>query len=200
MKARIVSIMIYLFLLTNIIISVKTGPYHCGTNNLKIKPKNLAPKIEVNKDDPSYKRRMSDIDEDGFKNFNIYVDKVNIKNDIRKYKLQKYSDIILNSLDKAANALQKLLKVKPLKDGFQFTDEELINVEVDDWDSDKFGDDAMKKKIDMNQLGIDLIIFSKIEKLEELTIAQASARYTQSSNHQPILGTVEINSEINLLL
>ena len=197
MKASFVSKMIYLFLLINKITSVKTGPYHCGTNNLKIKPKNLEPKIEVNIDDLSYKRRMSDIDEDGFKNFNIYVDKINIKKDIRKYKLQEYSDLILNSLDKAANALQKLLKVKPLKNGFQFTDDELIDVEVDYWDSSKFGDEAIRRNIDMNILGIDLIIFSKIEKLEENTIAQASARYTQSSNHQPILGTVEINCDIN---
>ena len=197
MKANIVFIMIYFFLLINIIISNKTSQYHCGVNKLKIKPKNIEPKIKVNIEDPSYKRRMSDIDEDGFKNFNIYVDKINIEKDITKYKMEKYRTLILNSIDKAANALQKLLKVKPLENGIQFSDEELNDIEIYNWDSNKFGDYAVRRNIDMNQLGIDLIIFSKIEDLDEYTIAQASSRYTQNSNHQPLLGIVEINSNIN---
>ena len=119
MKANFVSVMIYFFLLINIIISNKTSQYHCGTNNLKIKPKNLEPKIEINIEDPSYKRRMSNIDEDGFKNFNIYVDKINIEKDIAYYKLQEYRSLILNSIDKAASTLGKLLKVKPLVKGLQ---------------------------------------------------------------------------------
>ena len=187
----------FFFLLINKIISNKTSPYHCGTNNLKIKPKNLEPKIKVNIEDSSYKRRMSDIDEDGFKNFNIYVDKINIEKDITKYKLQKHHDLIINSIDKAANTLQKLLKVQPLEDGLQFSDEELNDIDIYNWDKNKFGDGALRRNIDMNQLGTDLIIFSKIEDLDEDTIAQASSRYTQSSNHQPILGIVEINSNIN---
>ena len=197
MKANFVSVMIYFFLLINIIISNKTSQYHCGTNNLKIKPKNLEPKIEINIEDPSYKRRMSNIDKDGFKNFNIYVDKINIEKDIAYYKLQKYQSLILNSIDKAASTLGKLLKVKPLVNRLQFSDEELNDIEIYNWDWNKFGDSAMRRNIDMNSLGIDLIIFSKIEDLEEYTIAQASSRYTQSSNHQPILGIVEINSNIN---
>ena len=197
MKANIIFIMIYFFLLINIIISNKTSQYHCGVNKLKIKPKNIEPKIKVNIEDPSYKRRMSDIDEDGFKNFNIYVDKINIEKDITKYKMEKYRTLILNSIDKAANALQKLLKVKPLENGIQFSNEELNDIEIYNWDSNKFGDYAVRRNIDMNQLGIDLIIFSKIENLDEYTIAQASSRYTQNSNHQPLLGIVEINSNIN---
>ena len=101
--------------LANLIFSTQ---FRCGKNDLKIKPKLLKPKIEIDKTDPSYKRRMDDIDEDGFKKFNIYVDKINIQNELEENSMGEYTEIILNSIDKAAGTLQKLLKVKPLDYGF----------------------------------------------------------------------------------
>ena len=77
---------------------------------------------------------MSNIDKDGFKNFNIYVDKINIEKDIEYYRLQKHRSLILNSIDKAASTLGKLLKVKPLVKGLQFSDEELNDIEIYYWD------------------------------------------------------------------
>ena len=73
---------------------------------------------------------MTDIDKDGFKSFNIYVDKINIKHDIKQNKMEEYSDIILNALDKAAGTLQKLLRVKPMEDGYQFSNEDLNYYEI----------------------------------------------------------------------
>ena len=197
MNGNIISLIISLIFLINIINANKTNPYRCGTNNIKIRPEPLEPKIEINKTDPSYKRRIDDIDEDGFKKFNIYVDKINIEKDIIRYKMEKYRDIIFNSLDKAAGTLQKLLKVKPLEDGFQFSDKDLHKFEIYDWDTEKFGDGALDKHLYLNTLGIDLVIFPKIIILDEGTIAQAYACYSQPSNHQPILGIVEINRKIN---
>ena len=104
--------------MTNLIFSNLATQFHCGTKNLKIKPKPLEPNIEIDKTDPSYKRRIDDIDEDGFKKFNTYVDKINIQNELEENKMKEYTEIILNALDKAAGALQKLLKVKPLDYGF----------------------------------------------------------------------------------
>ena len=194
---NIIFFIIDIIFLTNLITINSTIQYRCGTNNLKIKPKILKPKIEIDKEDPSYKRRMDDIDEDGFKSFNIYVDKFNIEKELRMNKMEKYSDLIINSLDKAAGTLQKLLKVKPLENGIQFSNEELNDYEIYVWDKNKFGDDALKRRIDMNQLGIDLIIFSKIEDLGEYAIAASAPIYSQEKNNQPILGLIYINNQTN---
>ena len=76
---------------------------------------------------------MDDIDEDGFKKFNIYVDKVNIGTDLIIYNMVEYSDIIFNSLDKAAGTLQKLLKVKPLKDHLRIYPNDLYNIGISEF-------------------------------------------------------------------
>ena len=179
----------------------KHSHFRCGTNDLKKKPKDIKPKFEIDENDHLYKRRLNDIDKDGFKSFNIYVDKYNIKKDLERSKIRQYSDIILNALDKAAQTLQKLLRVKPLKAGFQFEDKELNECDIYYWDTTKFGNSAIKNKVDMKTLGIDLAIFSTIDNEEdESTIAAAMPLYTQSSNHQPILGIIYINGKINFTI
>ena len=180
--------------LANLIFSTQ---FRCGKNDLKIKPKLLKPKIEIDKTDPSYKRRMDDIDEDGFKKFNIYVDKINIQNELEENSMGEYTEIILNSIDKAACTLQKLLKVKPLDYGYQFADENLTEFEIYHWDKEKFGSGALSRGIGMNNLGIDLILFSKIEYMGEGIIAAATSIYNQESNMQPILGIIYINNITN---
>ena len=96
------------FLIISLIILAEnkfSDHYRCGTNDLKIKPKPLKPKLTKNKEAPLNKRRMDDIDEDGFKSFNIYVDKYNIKYELEETELQNYEEIILNALDRAAGTL-----------------------------------------------------------------------------------------------
>ena len=138
---------------------------------------------------------MDDIDEDGFKKFNIYVDKVNIGTDLIIYNMVEYSDIIFNSLDKAAGTLQKLLKVKPLKDHLRIYPNDLYNIGIYSWDRKKFG-----TILDMSMHGIDLIIFPKIACLGGGVVAQASLSYTQAENDQPVLGIVKINRYINFTM
>ena len=189
---KVINFIILLIFITN-----KGINYRCGTNKLKIEPKDLEPKFFLDEKDPTYKRKLDKSDKNVFKNFNIYVDKFNIEKDIVSFELQQYRDIIINSIDKAANTLQKLLKVKPIDYGYQFSNKDLKDLGIHDWDQKKFGDDAKKRKIDMKTLGIDLIIFSMIEEMDESTIAAASPIYTQSSNHQPIFGIIYINNKIN---
>ena len=181
--------------LANLIFSNSATQFRCGTNDLTIKPKHLEPKMEINEADSSYKRRMDDIDEDGFKKFNIYVDKVNIGTDLIIYNIVEYSDIIFNSLDKAAGTLQKLLKVKPLKDHLRIYPNDLYNIGIYSWDRKKFG-----TILDMRMHGIDLIIFPKIACLGGGVVAQASLSYTQAENDQPVLGIVKINRYINFTM
>lgn len=133
MKLNCVSFLIYILFSTNIMLSKEISPYKCGVNNITTRPKGLKPMVKVNKTDPSYKRRMTDIDEDGFKTFNIYVDTKNLEKDLIEYKLNNYQDLIISSIEKAAITLQKLLKVKPLDDGCQFPDEILSDLGISDW-------------------------------------------------------------------
>ena len=189
----------FLIIINSIIIITSNEKlnYHCGTNNLKIKPKILKPKRVINTTDPSYKRRMEDLDEDGFKNFNIYVDKLNIEYDLKRFRMNEYHDIIINSLNKAAETLQKLLRVKPLDYGYQFEKEDFEEIGINKWDKEKFGEKAMSKNVDMLTLGIDLIIFATIEEMDDYTIAAATPIYMQPNNYQPIFGIIYINSNIN---
>ena len=57
----------------------------------------------------------------------------------------------------------------------------------------KFGKEALDNEIDMNSLGIDLVIFPIMDEMEEEVIAAASPMYIQEENSQPILGVVYIN-------
>ena len=195
MKINITLFIIIFF--SNLLLSTLAIQYHCGTNNLKIKPKSLKPKIKIDKEDPSYKRRMADTDKDGFKSFNINIDKINIQNEFKKYKMEEYSDLILNALDKAAGTLQKLLKVKSLEDSIQFSNKDLNYFEIYNWDKNKFGDNAVKKNIDLNRLNIDLAIFPKIIEMEKDIIAAAMPIFFQEKNNQPVAGLIYINNQTN---
>ena len=181
---------VILFISIIIFIENKAMKYRCGTNDLKIKPKVIKPKFPVNKENPSYKRKLDDVDEDGFKKFNIYVDKYNIKKEIARNYLEDYQDLILESLDKAANTLQNLLRVRPLSEWIQFTNTELNDLNLISWDFTKFGSRAIIREVDLKSLDIDLVIFSTIEEMDDEVIAAAAPIYTQESNHQPILGMV----------
>jgi hypothetical protein len=125
------------FIILLIFISNKGINYRCGTNELKIEPRDLEPKFFLDENDPSFKRKLDKSDKNVFKDFNIYVDKFNIEKDIVSFELQQYRDIIINSIDKAANTLQKLLKVKPIDYGYQFSNKELNELGIHDWDKKK---------------------------------------------------------------
>jgi len=190
---------IYTILITLILfLEINSQKYRCGTNKLKIKPKALTPQFQIKEDDPSYKRRLADVDKDGFKRFNIYVDKYNIKQKLKYSSISKYQDTIINALDRSAQTLQNLLKVKATKNAFQFSNKELRDdLELVAWDRDKFGSKALSNGVSMLSLGIDLVIFSTIEEMDDGVIAAAGPYYTQSSNSQPILGMVFINNKID---
>ena len=192
---------IYTILITLILfLEINSQKYRCGTNRLKIKPKALTPQFQIKEDDPSYKRRLADIDKDGFKSFNIYVDKYNIEYELEGTELEDYKEIILNALDRAAGTLQNLLRIKPLEDSMQFSDEDLQGeyIYISEWDRELFGDQAYENGININSQGIDLVIFTTLDdEMGEETIAAATPIYTQEPNNQPDLGIVYLNSKID---
>ena len=170
--------------------------YKCGVDEYIIHEKSIKP-IPINHNDPLYRRRLDDIDKDGFKKLNIYLDLKNIIADINNNNLLKYQDLFINSLKKGVETLQALLKVKPIEDPYQFTDEELKSLNINEWDKEKFGNEASNKNISTISLGIDLIIFGRFEELGIGTLASAGPAFIQEKNGQPIVGLVKINPKID---
>ena len=87
-----------------------------------------------------------------------------------------------------------------MEDGYQFSNEDLNYYEIYNWDKNKFGDGAIKRKIDLNKLNIDLAIFSKIIDYGEDVIAAAMPIFFQGEKYQPIGGLIYINSKTNFSL
>ena len=150
----------------------KYALYRCGFDELKIKPIPLEGGPLTNQ--VLLKRKL---DSDGFKDFKIYFDPTNLKNDLQKQKMTEYQEFFLNSIQKAIETLQKLLKVKPLEQDYCLNDENIKNIEIDDWDKEKFGTNACNSGKNLNSLGYDLVIFGKLKDLGENTLANAGARY-----------------------
>ena len=95
--------------------------YRCGVDDKKIIPLPSKNFIPIKKE----KRKLNN---DNFKEFNIFLDLINIKKDIIKYKLEKYQDLFINSLNKGVETLKSLLKVKKLGERHFFTDEHIKNL------------------------------------------------------------------------
>lgn len=70
--------------------------YKCGGDAfIKSEKIEIDPK-PINYNNQKYKRRLKDIDDDGFKKFNIYVDMANIENDIKVNNLTKYRSLFID--------------------------------------------------------------------------------------------------------
>ena len=134
-------------------------------------------------------------DSSDFKDFNIYLDLENIKNDIKNNGLEKNMNFFISSMEKAVNTLQTLLKVKPLEteSGYYIRDADFQELKITKWDKTKFGDEAINKHNSFQKQNIDLAIFGMLVELPNSTLATASANAFQDSNHQPFIGTVKIN-------
>ena len=162
----------------------------------------------TNKEKEEQRRRISDeTDEEGFKEFNIYLDLENIKNDIVKYGLQEHEDFFISSMEKTVDVLKSLLKVKPLKYGYALTTENFRELNIEKYNTEIFGDEAINNHKSFKTEGIDLAIFGILCDLGESTLATASAKAFQEKEKeedpevenrgQPYVGVVRINRHIN---
>jgi hypothetical protein len=168
----------------------KVPKFRCNFDSIKKEPiyaEYSSPK------NSSYKRNL---DSDGFKKFNIYLDLVNLEEEIKQYNLTKYRDLFVNGIKNAINTLETLLKVKPPTGIFNLT--ELLQIEnLSNWNTSILGNGP---KIDISALGIDLIVFAKFDNslnMGEGLIATASARNLASKNGQPLTGVITINKDID---
>ena len=173
--------------------------YKCGVDLHEHIPK-PATTIQVDQDSPLLRRRLADVDSDGFKKFNIYLDLVNIEKEIKEYNLEGLKDFFIDSMNKAIETLQALLKVKAYNYGFKFEDDDFISNNITYWDKSKYGTEASKKDITTFTLDIDLIIFGRFADTKEMgngTLASAYTLFLRTSTGQPIIGVVNINRDLD---
>ena len=157
--------------------------YRCGADDKRIAPilaKNAYPIDES-------KRKLNG---EEFKDFNIYLDLINIKKGINYYNLQKYEQLFITSLNKAVETIQKLLKVKRLNQGYRFNDNDFISMGIEDWNKTTIKNYA--------NLDIDLIILGRFDdKMNNSTLASARISHCVPKTGQPLIGIININAKAN---
>ena len=190
----------FVIYIVNIINCHQRPPHFKCVHNIEDE-KNTLPNIVIeksNKEKEDYKRRMdNEVDSQGFKDFHIYIDLLNIKKEIKKYQLSDYEDLLISSMQKAVSTLQSLLKVKPLNKGYQISTDDLNALNISEFNNSMFGDEAISKSISLLDLGIDLVIFGTVQDLDSSTLATASAKKYQIGDGQPYVGLVKINKNVD---
>ena len=184
--------LLFLLSLINIFQVRKTNEekylYRCGVDEKNIIPIPATNFINIIKN----KRQLK---EEKFKDFNIYLDLINIKMDIKKFKLEKYENLFIDSLNKGVETLKSLLKVKRVNSEFMFTDKNITDIGIVDWNKTLLGDKAIDS---LQKLGIDLIIFGKFDdQMDNFTLANAGSRYVDPESGQPLVGIININTKVN---
>ena len=177
----------------------KLPKYRCGSDFINKEIIEIDSK-PIDHNNPLYKRRLQDIDNDGFKNFNIFIDTTNLENQLKAFKLKNQTNLYINSITKVKETLQKLLKVKSLEIDFNLEDDDLTYYfGVNFWDKEKFGSEAKEKGINLFSLGIDLVIFPILEQMETNVIAAAAPIFVDRETGQPIAGLIYINKNLDYL-
>ena len=164
--------------------------HKCGVYEDDIKPKAVKGKPFNNS---SITKRKLVTDSNGFKDLNIYFDPTNIKKEVITYNLTDYLDMFLNSIQKAIDTLQKLVKIKPLKYIHEMNALEMVPTEVGEWDKEMFGNGT--KDITFNDLDYDLVIFGRFYDPGpgSTTLASAGAYRLEYDDGRPFIGRLNIN-------
>ena len=180
--------LLIIYLIKIIKLQDKQVLYRCNVDDDHITPIPAKNFIFIPKD----KRRLHDGD---FGDFHIYLDIINIKNDIIKYHLEQYEDLFINSLNKVVKTLETILKVKKLNKGYTFSDESIYDIQIENWNKSMIGNNSIG---DMHSLGIDLFIFGRFDdNMDNSTLANAGVRYLDNETGQPLIGIVNINTNVN---
>lgn len=114
-KSYIIFVLIFMF--NEIICHLKAPVFKCQhfDNEEKNKLPTRTSKGDINQNEAHKRRVDAETDKNGYKDFNIYLDLENIKYEISNNpNLRGKEDFFINTMQKAVNTLQSLLKVKPL--------------------------------------------------------------------------------------
>ena len=162
--------------------------YRCGADDDKTKPLPMTNFIKIKND----KRNLNGGE---FKDFHIYLDLINIKNDIKKYNLEKYEELFIDSLNKGVETLESLLQVKELNKFYILSDRKILDLGIKDWNQTMIGTNSIG---DMKTMGIDLVILGRFdEKMDSSSLASAGIRYYEKETGQPLVGIININTKAN---
>ena len=183
-----------IFLLTiylTLILFLSSNSSIINTDSQTNSVKSLLNKTSFLKKNKNYvkdnKRSLTDINDDGFTEIKIFIDKTYIKYQ-NLYSTNTYTQVI-KAIEKCVNTIQKLIKVKK-KDKIKFSDTDLIKLEIN------------SNQIDKNLLptsqGIeaDLIIIPKFIENNSI-IALGKPVILDSSSKRPIGSILLINRNIN---
>ena len=178
--------------------------YRCGNRKYEDTPTSAKNFIDNEYSQPLYLRQLEEADEDGFKKFNIYIDTINIEEEIDKNEDLNdydYKEMIINSLNKAKSVFETLLKVKVLDYDYYFKDEEIKQLNINNWNKTILGTSAYNEGKTMKSLGIDLIIFPRLadnDELDEEVLSHAIPIKYDNKTAQPLIGIININKNIDL--
>ena len=166
--------------------------YKCGIGTFK--PIEASNAIPIN---PQTKRTLGNVDQDGFKDFNICLDLCNFEEEIIQYNLQDKRELFVEGMTQAINALKSLLRVKPHQQNWIFYDKQIENLNINKWNKSLIGNKAKKG---MKELDIDLFIFVRLDNKEhmgETILASSSLVYLETGTGKPLLGLIDINREVD---
>ena len=147
---------------------------------------------------PKNIKNKRNLDADGFKDFNIYLDLENFNNETQFYEIDpNVKQIYIQGMQKAVNTLKSLLKVKPLPNNYCLSDEDIKRFQIYVWNQSNIGTAMSNQGKGILETGIDLFIFVRFDSLGESTLATAGARFMDTSSGHPIIGVANINKDID---
>ena len=143
--------------------------YRCGFDDYNRTP------IHINNTFPKEQDKRRLPNGVNYGKFNIYIDYENIKNTINNYNLNCDVSFFIDSMNKAAETLKSLLKVRKNYVKARTTDDKIKRYNIDYWNSSMIRSKANY----LVTLGIDLVILARFENtLDEGILASACAVMT----------------------
>ena len=164
----------------------------CGSNK-QIIPRKIE-EIKI-KEDSGEKRKL----DNDYHDLNIVLEYKNIEKEIELNNLTSYKDLILNSMNKAAETLNSLLKAVQKRQCFLFYDDFVEEYGFYYWDKARFGINSTKKYFYTCDYGIDLLIFLRFINSEEKnddSLVNSQIYWVKKADECPIIGGIILNKEI----
>ena len=174
--------------------------FKCGSKKEKFEPRLV--KESTIKGQSHLKRKLNN--KNGFRDINIVLDYKNIESEIDLNNLNQYKNLIINSMNKAAQAMSKLIQINS-SDCFNFGEDFIDQYGFKYWDKERFGITNKKPNFTTCDFDIDLLIFTRFFNETEMddnneTTMRSEILYSKTIDKRPIVGAIYLTKDINLSL